>query len=361
MFYRYLSIPLLLLFSAFAGRAALAETIVVSDAGGGTDGHGALFSVDSTTGQRMLISDFGRPEQGLLAEDALDVVIGPSDRYFVLEFDLGGFIFAVDAVTGQRSVVSNFADPSQGPVGFPTSIALESGGGLLAFAGLQRLLLRIDPTTGDRTLLSDFSDPGLGPTTVSPGLIASRTDTFLWVTDLDAGTNEAGALIRVDPATGQRVLVSDFGDLTQGPGTADVGGVAVQTDGQILVLGSDYQIDNPVSGRLFRVDPVTGDRIVLHDFDPALNETCSPSATIIQPLRIAIAGPDEAVVTVVDIASDLPNGVYRIDLKSGAQSVLSCFAEPTQGPMGLLPVGIDSFPMDVIFADGFETGDTSAW
>ena len=50
-----------------------------------------------------------------------------------------------------------------------------------------------------------------------PRGVAVDGDGTIRVADPDAGTNGAGALFRVDPATGGRTLLSDFGDAAQGP------------------------------------------------------------------------------------------------------------------------------------------------
>src|SRR5262249_41552146 len=50
------------------------------------------------------------------------------------------------------------------------------------------------------------------------------------------GTDERGALILVDPATGDRSILSDFGTAAQGPAAAgDAASVAVGRDGEIYV------------------------------------------------------------------------------------------------------------------------------
>jgi uncharacterized repeat protein (TIGR01451 family) len=47
------------------------------------------------------------------------------------------------------------------------------------------------------------------------------------VTDQDAGTGAGGALFQVDPTTGIRTILSDFGNSTQGPVGVTTDGVAV--------------------------------------------------------------------------------------------------------------------------------------
>ncbi len=58
---------------------------------------------------------------------------------------------------------------------------------------------RVDPSSGQRTLLADFGDPDQGDVYDFPRLFPT-----------------AGLLISVDAVTGERTLLSDFGDPAQG-------------------------------------------------------------------------------------------------------------------------------------------------
>jgi hypothetical protein len=142
---------------------------------------------------------------------------------------------------------------------------LSSGDILVAdeFAGTGGVgaLFKVDPSTGARTIFSDFGDPTQGPTGIDPSDVAVEASGTILVIDESAGTGGLGTLFRIDPVTGVRTILSNFGDIAQGPtGDAPVG-VAVEASGSILVIDED--------GPLFRVDPVTGVRTILSDFDDA--------------------------------------------------------------------------------------------
>jgi hypothetical protein len=90
-----------------------------------------------------------------------------------------GTLFRVDPSNGTRTILSAFGDPTQGPVGFfPAGLAIEPSGQILV--AVQHVLtqdspggvFRIDPATGDRTLVSDFGDASQGPLGVSPTGVA---------------------------------------------------------------------------------------------------------------------------------------------------------------------------------------------
>src|SRR5580765_2996748 len=90
----------------------------------------------------------------------------------------------------------------------------------------------------------------------------------IYVVSRTAGTHGRGALYRIDGA-GQRTLLTDFGFQSHLPGAKHEPegkspiAVAVEQDGTILVLDSEAS----GHGALFTVDPETGSRAVLSDFD----------------------------------------------------------------------------------------------
>ncbi|MGH8557512.1 MAG: hypothetical protein ACRESZ_08635 [Methylococcales bacterium] len=88
-------------------------------------------------------------------------------------------------------------------------------------------LFQVDPAGGNRTLLSDFGAAGQGPLGLKPTGVAVEAGGALLVVDFNAGTGFKGALFRVDPASGNRTLLSDFGAADRGPLGADPVGVAV--------------------------------------------------------------------------------------------------------------------------------------
>ncbi len=74
----------------------------------------------------------------------------------------------------------------------------------------------MDAATGARTLLSDWQCRA-GPTGNQAYDVAMRTAGTILVLDYFAATDGKGALFRVDPDTGDRTLLSDFGDDARGP------------------------------------------------------------------------------------------------------------------------------------------------
>ena len=156
-------------------------------------------------------------------------------------------------------------------------------------------LFRVDPTTGTRTLLSDFGNAGQGPLGDEPVGVALEAGGAILVIDRGAGTGTLGALFRVDPTTGTRTLLSDFGNAGQGPLGNDLFGVALEAGGAILVIDPSAGTVN--RGALFRVDPTTGTRTLLSDFG---NAGQGPLGT--SPFGVAVSSPATGIPTLSEWA-----------------------------------------------------------
>jgi hypothetical protein len=132
-------------------------------------------------------------------------------------------------------------------------------------------LTKIDPATGVRTILSDFGDLSQGPTNPipvlfdndPPGALAIQDATAIFVAHPFFGTDAKGALFRVEPSTGVRTILSDFGNPAQGPpvGTGNRSDyrLAIESSGDFLVLDRSREA-------LVRVNQLTGTRTIASDF-----------------------------------------------------------------------------------------------
>ncbi|MGH8658705.1 MAG: hypothetical protein ACREV4_09600 [Gammaproteobacteria bacterium] len=215
--------------------------ILVTDPGAGTDAKGALFRLDPKNGARTILSDFGVPQDspnsgigGVAVDGKGQILITDTSA----GTDAKGVLWRVHSGSGARTVLSDFGDPGQGPQGAdPFGVAIEASEQILVTdpnAGTESkgALFRVDPGKGTRSLLSDFGDPAQGPEEPEGPLslvgVAVGSSGEIFVTSIDAGTESKGALFRVDPATGVRRLLSDFGRTKQGPLGQDPTGVVVQ-------------------------------------------------------------------------------------------------------------------------------------
>ncbi|RQQ47587.1 hypothetical protein DF021_34965 [Burkholderia stagnalis] len=173
--------------------------VYVADASAGTLGLGAVFAVNTISGTRVLISDFGDPAQGPvdanLFSGPMSIVIAPQGC------PLAGTIYVLNAGAGP----------------------LRKG-----------LLMKINPLTGYRTIVSDFGNGDQGPTAAGLQLgavvweiVGGISLNKLIVQDGGAGNQHLGALFEVEPETGKRLLLSDFGNASSGDVGSEPAGAAI--------------------------------------------------------------------------------------------------------------------------------------
>lgn len=127
-------------------------------------------------------------------------------------------------------------------------------------------LIRVDPTTGDRTVISGCADAscttlvGTGPSFAFARGIFFEPDGQILISDGDLDDlNNLKTLFRVDPSTGDRTVVSsslEGSERGTGPAIDTLFDVILDANGDILI--SDTVLDT-----IFRVDPVSGDRTIL--------------------------------------------------------------------------------------------------
>jgi len=241
--------------------------------------------------------------------------------------DNRGELFSL-ASNGDRTVVTDFGDAIKGTLGLdPEGLAINFDGTILVVNGdinannLGNTIIRVNPFTGDRTLVSDLKIPGPEPTAVNLRGIAINDAGELFVTDLHGGTELApsqgplGALFKVNQFTGEREEIADFGDLSKGTKGKSPFFMDIEDSGDILVANS---ISSNVIGKIIRVNPDTGTRTLAFDFsNPA---TGTPQAFGTSGIKIDRIAPGIGDWIIADFeATDSPDkaighggALYRI-------------------------------------------------
>lgn len=285
---------------------------------------GALVKVDPSTGVQTTLSEFADPSQGPIGAPppglpnppTFEAVLAVQDAatIFVAHPTFGtdakGALFRVDTSTGFRTILSDFGDPSQGPplgtgkTGLDELVVEPSGDFLILDRRLgARTLARVSRSTGVRAILTDFNDPAQGPVLDPRGVVVDQAGQIAVASAL-GGTNGEGAIVRVDSANGTRTMLSDFGDPTQGP-SGRVVDLTIDHSGDILGFGRAETVPRA----LLRVDPMTGLRTFLTSVNGCVvTGFFSPSEPVVE---------DTGDVLIWGRGVDLPGPVGRVDAVTG--------------------------------------------
>ena len=334
--------------------------ILVIDPEAGANSNGALFIVDVFNGSRSLISNFGMKRSGRIRR----FPVWSGDRFFreYTGYRPGsrtdnGQLFRVNTANGNRTSVSLFGNSFQGPVGVePTGVAVDSSGIILVtdpFAGTsgRGLLFRVNPTTGNRTVLSDFGNSAQGTLGFDPyGVVVDASGNIL-VIDLDAGTNGRGTLFRVNPSTGSRTVISDFGNNAQGTLGNNPTGVALGSSGTILVI--DQTAGTSFSGALFGVNPSNGNRTMISDFG---NSAQGPLG--LNPTGVALHFSGMILVIDPNTGSNFSGVLFGVDPSGGNRILISDFGDPSKGLAGVDPSGVSVFTVKCGGLDATRIGNS---
>lgn len=197
-------------------------------------------------------------------------------------------------------------------------------------------LFNVDPDSGNRTIVSDFGDNTQGTLGSIPIDIAIGSNGEILVIDRLAGTSSRGLLFSIDPTNGNRTVVSNFGDANQGPLGFNLSGIAIDSSGNIMVIDQDSGTDtnSGSGGRLFRVDGVTGDRTVISD----LGDT-NQGTTATNPSGLATGSSGESFFIDLNAGQSFGGRLIRVD-QLGNRSVVSDFANAGQGVQGEEPLAL---------------------
>lgn len=271
---------------------------------------------------------------------------------------LPGALLAVDG-SGNRTLLSDFGNPAQGPLGtgalsavsWAPSGLLGLGQTILALdsaAGTNQAgaLFAVNPTTGQRSIVNDFGNSTQGPLgeqpvamTVSDGLLGLGISVY--VLDQEAGTNGIGAIFQIN-ADGARTLFSDFGNNAQGP--VGVNPVSI-TIGQSGLLVLDGGAGTNGLGEVFAVNS-SGNRTVLSDLGDSSRGQVAVAVQQIATAATGLLSLGTAIYVTDNEGGTIPAGdtvgagsVFQITT-GGVRTVVSDFGNPAQGALGESPTGI---------------------
>ena len=319
-----------------------------------------IFRVQRATGNRTVLSGCngsGCPSTvgSGPALDLPDGMIRRADGSLVVCDDAAASVFAVDPVTGNRTVLSGCADePCSSFVGTGIQLidpvdAVETGSSLLVAdfrAGNGNgALVSVNPTTGNRTTLSGCADDacssivGSGRNFQGAGSVLRNSSGDLFVVDrpqlLSPGP---AAVFKVDSANGNRTVLSGCIDAActsiagAGLQLSNPSGGSIQADGSLVVaVGAPNAV--------LRIDPVTGNRTVVSGCaDVSCSIVVGTGPAFGFPVWAEVAGNGEILVS-----NGPTGGVFRVNPATGTRTVLSSNSVGT-GPAFTTTVGVVELP-----------------
>ena len=232
-------------------------------------------------------------------------------------------ILAVDPVTGARNVLSQAASRGTGPaIPNPVGIAVNLALDIYVVDSILDAVIKIDATNGNRTVISIGADDaaangvngnvahGTGPSFESPSGIAIRPDGKLLVTDTATGTGFADAVFLVDPATGNRTILSD--DTV--PNTTN----PLTTPSSILLHSTQgiFVTDTTTTDTIMKVDGTTGARTIF-------SSNTVPNATNPISNPLGMAEDTNGSILLVENNTGGNRQLLRLDATTGARTLVS--------------------------------------
>ena len=251
--------------------------ILVSDDPYPSGDPAKILRVNPASGFRTIVAAGGS------LQGPVGLGVEPSGKILVAESGGAPAILRIDPVTGAQSTLASGGSlVSPFGIAFDSAgrVLMVDYNAFSGFAGGNGGVLRINPTTGFQVIVS------AGTNFRAPSGIALDASGRIFVTDqygADATPPESkGNLFAVDSVSGGQSLVSSGVNLSQGASWVDPYGVAREASGSFVVADSgDSPSFQPTHdpGRVLRVNPVTGFRTLVS----FAGELVDPGAILVVP------------------------------------------------------------------------------
>lgn len=218
----------------------------------GTGDKGGLYRVNRSTGARTLISagpDDSSPStpRGVALENSNSAIMGLSYTG----------VTRVNLQTGARTWISNNSGVGSGtPFTTPFDVALEPTGSILVADVSAQRLIRVDSTTGNRTLFLQATDGLPPPWNIE---LLSNGDAVVTTAGYDRATY-------VFASTGWIYDLSG-GGIGGGPTLQVARAVAIGSGDSVFIYDPSFSGVSTV-GAILRIDPNTSDRTLISTADP---------------------------------------------------------------------------------------------
>lgn len=234
-------------------------------------------------------------------------------------------VMQVDGTTGDRAILSSPLRGSGSMLAAPEGVAVDPNGAILVANSADRSLLEIDPTTGDRTVLSGCTNfpcgtvVGSGPALLGPRFVAFEASDIVIT---DRGAPGIAAVVRIDSASGNRSVVSGCNNPScssvtgTGPAFNTPFGIAFEASDNLMVADAFA---------LLEVDPANGNRTVISGCtDVSCTATVGSGEAFRRPAELAIEVGGDFLLADADAAAP---AVFHVDAGSGDRTVISGCAD----------------------------------
>jgi len=277
-------------------------------------------------------------------------------------------VMSVNGSTGARAILSSPLRGSGSNLAAPEGVSIGPGNKIVVANVLDRSLLQINAATGNRIILSGCVDLacasqiGTGLAFRGPRFVSFGPAAMIWMTDRDSANAALTAVVQVDPATGNRSVVSGCQDATcssirgTGPALSTLFGIVVLPGGaNDIVVATSYG--------LLRIDPVTGNRTALSGCtDPSCISTVGSGPSFGRPEDLELEGTGAVLVADGNRSTTPFRAIFRVDPATGQRTIVSGCANPacssTVGTGPLFTSGLIGLTKDasgnLIVSDGLQ-------
>ncbi|MBX7184274.1 MAG: hypothetical protein K1Y01_03925, partial [Vicinamibacteria bacterium] len=282
-------------------------------------GLDAVLAVDPANGNRTLVSKFGVVGSGPAITNPLGIAVNAAQDIYVVDSTLDAVV-KISPTNGNRTLISIGADDAtanavngnaavgSGPsFQSPTGIAIRGDGKLVVTDGgattgvFSDAVFLVDPATGNRSILSDDTVPNTSnPLTTPNGIIVHSTQGILV-----ADSTTTDTVTKVDGATGARTI---FSSNTVPDGVNPISnpiGLAEDTNGTILLVENNTTVG--ANRQLLRLNATTGARTVVSNLSTTL----------------AFSGVAAGSAGIFVTSTTTPDSLYQVNASTGAITLIS--------------------------------------
>ncbi len=197
-------------------------------------------------------------------------------------------VFLVNSTTGNRTTFSGAGVGSGVDFQNPEGIAVQTNSQVLVVDTGLAAVVQVDPTTGNRTVFSGGAT-GSGQAFVTPFGAAIASNGSVYVSDAGDQAGD-GFIVKIDPATGNRTLISGLG-VGSGDAFSEIRGIAT--------TGGNVYVTDVANQAVYQIDPTTGARTIIYDAThgtgPALGAPLGITVDSQGNLLVADAGDQEVI------------------------------------------------------------------